>query len=289
MRILILGASGMLGHMLFAELLRRGLDVWGSARTPFACKPEWRERLRFGLDACDPATVTEVVSALEPDVLINAVGLVRQLPEGRLPLPCLMVNAVFPWRLQELCAQRGIRLIHYSTDCVFDGRKGSPYVEEDAPTATDIYGRSKFLGEVAAENALTIRTSIIGPELRGRHSLLEWFLAQEGPVSGYTGAIYSGLPTSEQARVLAGHVLLHAGLHGLYQVSAAPISKYELLRLFNEAYHKGVSITPRSVPQEDKRLSGEKFRQATGYVAPAWPELVEAMRRAHENNTTDFS
>lgn len=279
----------MLGHMLFAELLRRGLDVWGSARTPFACKPEWRGRLRFGLDACDPATVRDVVSALEPDVLINAVGLVRQLPEGRKPLPCLLVNAVFPWQLQELCAQRRIRFIHYSTDCVFDGRKGSPYVEEDAPTAVDIYGRSKFLGEVAAENALTIRTSIIGPELRGRHSLLEWFLAQEGPVSGYTGAIYSGLPTSEQARVLAEHVLPDAGLHGLYQVSAAPISKYELLRLFNEAYHKEVSITPCAVPQEDKRLSGERFRQATGYVAPAWPELVNAMRQAHMNNATDFS
>lgn len=288
MRILILGASGMLGHMLFAELLRRGLDVWGSARTPFACREEWCERLRFGLDARDEASAADVIAEVAPHVVINAVGLVRQLPEGRQPLPCLMVNAVFPWRLQALCAEKGIRLIHYSTDCVFDGLKGSPYVEDDPSTAGDIYGRSKFLGEVVAENALTVRTSIIGPELRGKHSLLEWFLAQEGPVKGYTGSLYTGLPTSEQARVLAEYILPDMSLKGLYHVSAAPITKYDLLRLINTAYCKDSDITPFANPLEDKRLSGEKFREATGYTPPAWPELVEAMRVAHVKNRTDF-
>lgn len=289
MKILVLGASGMLGHMLFAELLRRGFDVYGSARRVMPCKPAWRARLRGGLDARNPATVEEALTAVRPDVAINAVGLIRQIPEGREALPCLLINAVFPWRLVELCRQRHIRLIHYSTDCVFDGRKGSPYLEGDAPTATDFYGRSKSLGEVRGENALTLRTSLIGPELRGKHSLLEWFLAQEGSVNGYTDAIYSGLPTSEHARVLADYVLPNAGLNGVYQVSAQPISKYDLLCLINAVYQKGLTIIPHARAGEDKRLSGEAFRQATGYEPPAWPVLLEAMRDAHAENRIDFA
>lgn len=289
MKILVLGASGMLGHMLFAELSRRGFDVYGSARRIFPCRPEWRARLRGGLDARDAATVEEALDAVRPDVAINAVGLIRQIPEGREALPCLLINAVFPWQLLELCDRRGIRLIHYSTDCVFDGRKGSPYLEEDTPTATDFYGRTKSLGEVRGENALTLRTSLIGPELRGKHSLLEWFLAQEGSVSGYTDAIYSGLPTSEHARVLADYVLPNAGLNGVYQLSARPLSKYELLCLLNTVYQKELTITPHAHAGEDKRLSGEAFRRATGYEPPAWPVLLEAMRDAHVKNKVDFA
>lgn len=289
MKILILGASGMLGHMLFAELLRRGLDVYGSARRVFACKPAWRARLLPGLDAHDMGTVRQALDAVRPDVCVNAVGLIRQVPEGRQNLPCLLINAVLPWQLLELCRPCRIRLVHYSTDCVFDGRKGSPYLEEDAPTATDTYGRTKSLGEVSGENALTLRTSLLGPELRGKHSLLEWFLAQQGPINGYTDAIYSGLPTSEHARVLADYVLPQADLNGLYQVSGRPISKYELLRLLNTAYEKETTITPYAGMGEDKRLSGAAFCSATGYEAPAWPDLLKAMRAAHEKNIIDFA
>lgn len=289
MKILILGASGMLGHMLFAELLRRGLDVYGSARRVFACQEAWRARLLPGLDAYDIGTVRQALDAVRPDVCVNAVGLIRQIPEGRQSLPCLLINAVLPWQLLELCRPRHIRLIHYSTDCVFDGRKGSPYLEEDAPTATDIYGRTKSLGEVRGENALTLRTSLLGPELRGKHSLLEWFLAQQGPINGYMDAIYSGLPTSEHARVLADYVLPHADLNGLYQVSARPISKYELLCLLNAAYEKGITITPYAGKGEDKRLSGAAFYGATGYEAPVWPDLLNAMRVAHEKNIIDLA
>ncbi len=289
MKILILGASGMLGHMLFAELLRRGMDVYGSVRRMFACNAAWRARLLPGLDGRDMDTVRRALDTVRPDVCVNAVGLIRQIPEGRQTLPCLFINAVLPWQLLELCRERRIRLVHYSTDCVFDGCKGGPYLEEDIPTATDIYGRTKALGELCGENALTLRTSLLGPELRGKHSLLEWFLAQQGPINGYTDAIYSGLPTSEHARVLAEHILPHADLNGLYQVSARPISKYDLLCLLNAVYEKGIHIAPYAGRGEDKRLSGAAFCRATGYEAPAWPDLLNAMRVAHEKNNIDFA
>lgn len=289
MKILILGASGMLGHMLFGELLRRDLDVYGSVRHAFPCRAAWRGRLLPGLDACYMGTLCKVLDEVKPDVCINAVGLIRQIPEGRKTLPCLQINAVLPWQLLELCRPRHIRLIHYSTDCVFDGRKGSPYVEDDPPTATDIYGRTKSLGEVRDAQALTLRTSLLGPELRGKHSLLEWFLAQQGPVNGYTDALFTGLPTSEHARILADYVLPRPELHGLYQVSAQPISKHDLLCLINAAYQKGIRILPHAGIGEDKRLSCAAFSQATGYTAPAWPDLITEMRAAHEKNLIDFA
>ena len=289
MKILILGASGMLGHMLFGELLRRGLDVYGGVRHAFPCRKAWQPRLLPGLDACNMETVRQVLDDVRPDVCINAVGLIRQIPEGRKILPCLQINSVLPWQLLELCRPRHIRLIHYSTDCVFDGQKGSPYVEDDPATATDIYGRTKSLGEVRDEHALTLRTSLLGPELRGKHSLLEWFLSQEGPVNGYTDALFTGLPTSEHARIMADYVLPRTELYGLYQVSSQPISKHDLLCLIDKVYKKGIQILPHAGIGEDKRLSCSAFSRATGYTAPAWPDLIAEMHTAHEKNLIDFA
>ncbi|EFL50815.1 NAD-dependent epimerase/dehydratase [Solidesulfovibrio fructosivorans JJ]] len=284
MRILVLGATGMLGHALTFALSRRpGLDVTGAARNPERLRGQAPEaflaRLRGGLEARDIETVAATMDAVRADVVINAVGLIRQLPEGRQPLPCIEVNARLPHQLLELCRARGARLIHISTDCVFDGHKGSPYVEEDPPTARDVYGLSKYLGEVREAPGLTLRTSIIGHELRNRQSLLEWFLGCREAVSGYANVLYSGLPTSELARVVAEYVLPRPQLTGLFQVASTPISKYELLRLVAATYGKDVDIRRDERMVEDKTLSGAKFYQATGYSAPSWPELVSAMHR----------
>ncbi len=288
MKVLILGASGMLGHMLFAGLLKRGIDVYGSTRTPLHCCKSWQGRLRHGINALDLPSIIALLDEVRPNVLVNAVGLIRQLPEGQEALPCLLVNAVLPHQLLELCRERGIRLIHYSTDCVFDGKAGRPYTEEDRPTATDIYGLTKFLGEVSSPPALTIRTSIIGPELRGKHSLVEWFLAQKKCVSGYTEVIYTGLPTSEHVHILAEYILPRKDLYGLFQVAAEPISKHDLLSLVAAIYQKDIQILPDSSVKEDKRLSGEAFYRATGYIAPPWPEMIAEMHRAHQRNAINF-
>lgn len=279
MKVLLLGASGMLGHVLARELTRRGFEIYGTTRTHIAIPGVAAERIIHSIDATDYKIVAAILEKINPTTTINAVGLIRQRPEGQTPLPAIEINAKLPHVIAKLCAERGIRFIHYSTDCVFDGHKGAPYTEEDPPTAKDVYGLTKYLGEVGSP-ALTLRTSIIGPELRGRLGLLEWFLAQSGTVCGYTKAIYTGLPTLEQARILAEYVLPKPELSGLYQISSSPISKFDLLQLFARAYGKDIVIEPDDKVNEDKRLSGEAFYKATGYRAPEWPDLVDAMAKA---------
>ena len=286
MRILVLGASGMLGHAVFLGLLRLGWDVYGSVRDAGRLKGHLPEgslsRIVSLPDALDVAMVKAAARSLEASVLINCVGLIRQRPEGREALPCVEVNSRLPHLLFNLAQEIGCRLIHYSTDCVFDGQKGAPYDEEDFCTAKDIYGLSKFLGEVSRPGALTLRTSVIGHELFGRKdSLIEWFLSQEGQIGGYTGAIYTGLPAAEHARILAERVLPKAGMSGLYQVASAPISKRDLLGLVAKEYGKDIAIRPDDSVQDDKRLSGKKFNAETGYIPPEWPVLVKNMHQIY--------
>lgn len=289
MKVLVLGASGMLGHMLFSELFRRGYDVYGTLRKDIQYRDDWKGRLLTGVDAFDFESVISSIDIVKPNAIINAIGLIRHLPEGKKHLPCIKINAELPHLLLKLCLERNIRLVHYSTDCVFDGQAGRPYTEIDRPTATDVYGLTKFIGEVAESPALTIRTSIIGPELRGKHSLLEWFLSQQGRVRGFTGAIYTGLPTSEHARLLADIVLPRAELHGLYHVASTPISKFDLLNIIKHVYDKSIVIDPDGTVQEDKRLSSDAFRIETGYTSPSWPAMISSMRDVHAQNIYDWS
>lgn len=284
-RVLILGATGMLGHMLFLELSRCGaLEVYGTVRSMRGLEAQFsssqRKRILEGVDAFRLETITGAVAGVRPDVILNCIGIIRQLPEGGDPLTCIEINARLPHRLALLAKASGSRLIHVSTDCVFDGKKGN-YVEEDHPTAYDVYGISKYLGEVRESPALTIRTSIIGHELRGKLSLVEWFLSQPGTVRGFDRAIYSGLPTCELARVIAEYVLPNPNLSGLYHISSAPISKYELLRLIAECYGHGVDIHRDTTVTVDKSLDSSKFQNATGYSPPDWEQLVDCMYRHH--------
>jgi dTDP-4-dehydrorhamnose reductase len=212
---------------------------------------------------------------VRPEVVINCIGLVKQLEEANDPIQALSINALLPHRVARLCALVGARLIHVSTDCVFSGRKGG-YAETDTPDAEDLYGRSKLLGEVDYPS-ITLRTSIIGHELNSAHGLIGWFLAQKSGVKGYSRAIFSGLPTCELARVVRDFVIPRPELHGLYQVAAAPISKYELLRLVNQQYGKDLSIAPDEALKIDRSLDGSRFRAATGYLASSWPDLVAQM------------
>lgn len=282
MRILILGATGMLGHTLLFEFLSLGMDVFGTARNkakyrglmPDSCL----DRLIDGVDALQTSSLERAIAHVKPSIVINCVGLIRQKPEGREPLPCIEVNARLPHLLLAICRHAGCRLIHYSTDCVFDGGKKGLYVESDPCSAKDVYGLSKYLGEISGPSALTLRTSIIGHELASENSLLEWFLHSEGEVRGYTKALYSGLTAVEHASALARHVLPNDALHGLYHLSSSPISKHDLLGIVAEKYGKTITIIPNDSVIEDKRLSGDLFRRATGYSAPAWPDMVAAMR-----------
>jgi len=278
--VLVLGASGMLGNAmlrLFAH--SEGFAAWGSARSATSLRAlptDLHERVVTGVDVENVDSLARLIDRTRPDVLINCVGLVKQLAEADDPLQALPINSLLPHRLARLCALSGARLVHVSTDCVFSGAKGM-YREEDAADAQDLYGRSKHLGEVDYPNAITLRTSIIGHELASAHGLVGWFLAQSGAVRGFTRAVFSGLPTVELARVIRDHVLPHPELHGLYHVSAEPISKYELLCLVAEVYGKQIDILPDDKLVIDRSLDSTRFRQATGYAPLPWPDLVRRM------------
>jgi dTDP-4-dehydrorhamnose reductase len=215
---------------------------------------------------------------VKPDVVINCIGLVKQLAVANDPLYALPINALLPHRLARLSDMIGAKLIHISTDCVFSGTRGA-YSENDFADANDLYGRSKYLGEVINfPHVITLRTSIIGHELSSHHGLVNWFLAQQGTVNGYTKAIFSGVPTVELARVIAEFVLPNIDLHGLYQVASEPINKYELLRLLAVEYQKSIDIIPDEQLVIDRSLNGGKFYAATGYVCPSWSTMCTTMR-----------
>lgn len=284
MKVLILGASGMLGNAVYRAFSSAPQhEAWGTSRTttgPDRFPTGDRSRLIAGVEVRDWQTVVSVVRRVEPDVVVNAVGIIKQLPIANDPLVVLPINAEFPHRLATLCDSTGVRMIQLSSDCVYSGRKGN-YVESDPPDAEDLYGRSKHLGEVTgAAHVVTLRTSGIGHELGTRNGLVEWFLSQQGRAKGYAKAIYSGLPTVELARVIRDVVVARPELSGLYHVSARAISKLDLLTLIARAYGKAIAIEPEDTLQVDRSLNSERFRLATGYAAADWPELIQQM---HDN------
>ena len=280
MRVLILGTAGMLGHKLW-QLLGKQFDVVGTVRGSFEPYARYgiydRDRLIGGIDAQDFDSVIRAVAEARPDTVINCIGIIKQLPSAHDPVLSISVNSLFPQRLGRLCQAAQARLMHISTDCVFNGRKGM-YTEDDPSDAEDLYGRTKYLGEVSGSNCLTLRTSIIGRELATTSGLVEWFLSNDGgKVRGYTNAIYSGFTTNALSHVIADLIDSKSDLSGLYQVSSDPINKFELLRLLRKAYEVNLEIEPYADLAIDRSLDSTRFRELTGFAPPSWAEMITDM------------
>jgi dTDP-4-dehydrorhamnose reductase len=290
--VLILGATGMLGSTLFRVLSKDpSLQIYGTARQKSA-KTFFPKTLAKNIIALDDIENNQLVRALlqktKPDVVINCIGLIKQLNEANEALQAIPLNSVLPHRLSLLSKEVGARLILISTDCVFSGNKGN-YKETDRADCTDLYGQSKLLGEIVDEkHVLTIRTSIIGHELRGGHSLVNWFLKQKGAVTGYCKAIYSGLPTVELANIIRDVVLPNAKLSGLYHIASEPISKYDLLHLIAKTYGKKIAISKVNSPKIDRSLSYAKFKKQTGYLPKPWNQLIDEMHADFQQAKNDF-
>jgi dTDP-4-dehydrorhamnose reductase len=280
-RVLIVGASGMLGHRLVRGLAADGFEVVGTIRgraSDIGLEPHAAgARIVEGIDADCFDTVAGAVRAIAPDVVINAVGMIKQVSGGKAAVPAITLNALFPHRLAEVAGEVGARFVTFGTDCVYSGRLG-PYKESDTPDATDVYGRSKLLGEVTGAGCLTLRTSIVGRELRGRHSLFDWFLSQRGKtVKGYRGALYSGMTTGAAASVVSRLIREQPVLSGLWQVAGPPISKYDLLGLLRDAMKLDITLLPDDEFHCDRRLDGTRFAAVTGIEIPTWADMVAAV------------
>ena len=268
-RVVVLGVTGMLGHVLLRELHRGGeYEVFGSARDSAVLRragfpAESLDRVTTGIDVSDHVRVRRLLERLTPMAVVNCVGVIKQRPEVTDAVRTIELNALFPHWLARECSAVGARLIQVSTDCVFSGRTGG-YTEADQPDPPDLYGRSKLLGEVTGAGHLTLRTSIIGHELSGHRSLIDWFLSQSGTVRGYTGAIYTGVTTWEFARLLRTVILPDPELTGLFQVASSPISKYDLLRQVGRQYDWDGQIVPFDDFSCDRSLSGQALFDRTG-------------------------
>jgi dTDP-4-dehydrorhamnose reductase len=285
MRILILGGNGMIGHQLFKHLQSKH-EVRVTLRRE---EVEYSDisflnnkNAYFNLDVRNFEKLEKVFADFRPEVVINAVGIIKQKGLAKEKLPCIELNALFPHKLANLCASFDSRLIHLSTDCVFSGHKGN-YTENDLCDAEDIYGKTKYLGEITDDpNCITLRTSTIGLELgrsSAKHGLLEWFLAQQGEIHGYQQAIYTGLTTIEFARVVECVIMEHKKLSGLWHVaSTKPVNKYELLLLLaTKLNRKDISIVPDNDFICDRSLNTTAFKEATGYVSPSWDIMLDEL------------
>jgi len=285
MKILILGGSGMLGHRLWINL-RKEHEVWVTVRQTSSPFPPHRDfpsaYVRTDVDASNFDQVTRALASIQPDLVINCIGLIKQMGHlARDPIMSISLNALLPHRISLICRAARIRMIHISTDCIFSGKKGN-YLESDESDAEDLYGRSKFLGEVAyPPHSITLRTSIIGRELKTRLGLIEWFLSQNDgdTIYGYKRAIFTGFTTDELSRIIMNNVIPHPELTGLYHVSSTPISKYDLLQIANQAFERKISILPDEDFFMDRSLDSTRFRQVTGYQPPSWPEMIQEMAK----------
>ena len=280
MKILILGGDGMLGHQLLLSLqdqhavkvtLRKEREAYAQYGL-FDTSNSY-----FGMDVSHQQNLSRVLSDFAPHAVINAVGIVKQRNSSKEAIPSVEINALFPHRLSQMCEAINARVIHFSTDCVFSGRKGQ-YTEADRSDAEDLYGKSKYLGEIHDKHCVTLRSSVIGLELSRKASLIEWFLAQAGTIKGFRQAIYSGFTTQEMSRIVA-HILINCPtLYGVWQVSSAAINKYELLTIFSSLLgRQDICIEPDDHFICDRSLRGEAFNRETGYKAPNWEAMLKEL------------
>jgi dTDP-4-dehydrorhamnose reductase len=274
-RILVLGGTGMLGHEV-VRTLANDFEVHASVRDQTRSRRAGVAGVHHEFHAGDES-LDDLITSVRPAVVINCIGLVKQLPEASRPVSAIRLNSLFPHEVAEACARLGSRLIQISTDCVFSGDLPAPraYTESDVPDARDVYGRTKLLGEVTDAPALTLRTSIIGWELGRVTGLLEWFAAQQGPrVSGFTNAIFSGLTTRALADVMRELVKEHPQMTGLYHVSAGPIDKYSLLVMLKEMMSRDCEIVPDPSVRVNRALDSGLLRSETGIEIPHWDEML---------------
>jgi len=280
MKILIFGGGGMLGHKL-VQVLKKNFEVWTTLRSSFETYEKFnlydKNKTLEKVNVTNVEDIEKVIESIKPEVIINAIGIIKQLPKSKDLIDTLTVNSIFPHRLAELSKKNKAYLLNISTDCVFSGTKGN-YTEEDIPDALDLYGKSKNLGEVTDNNCLTIRTSIIGRELLTRHSLVEWFLNnRKKKVKGYVNAIFSGFPTVVLAQLISDIITKKNRLEGLFHVSSEPIDKFTLLKLVKEKFKVDVEIERFEEFKIDRSLNSDKFRKAMGFKPLNWEQMIDKM------------
>ena len=280
-RVLILGSTGLIGHQVHNYLKdAKEYDLHNIA---------YRRKLQEDtilLDARDESDLVEQITNIRPQYIINCIGILiggsNENPEN-----AVFLNAYMPHRLARLADEIDAKLIHISTDCVFSGDKKSPYIETDEKDGRGVYAKSKGLGEVVNNRHLTLRTSVVGPELKtDGEELFHWFMNQQGDISGFTKAIWSGVTTMELAKVVQWSI--DNDISGLYHVTNnTSISKCDLLKLFQKHTNKGINIKPVEGNNVDKSFIDTRLLM--NYQIPSYDEMISDMVSLIVNNKTLYS
>ena len=281
MKILILGGSGMVGHRL-AKKLSNQYEIFSLLRkrpdldsNQFFEKVLPKNQCIFIDDINEYENLNNTVKKISPDIIINCIGVIKQRDKVENVLNMRRINSLLPHVLNQICNKNKIKLIHLSTDCVFSGTKGN-YQESDNPDPIDEYGKSKLLGEIKKGNALTIRTSFIGPELFNKKSLFEWVKSQKnGEIDGFENAIYSGLTTLAFSEIIENIIDKHQNLNGIWHISSNPISKFDLIEMINQKFNLKIKINRNSSFRCDRSLNSSKFQEETKIQIPSWRAMID--------------
>jgi len=275
-RVLILGSTGLIGHQIY-NYLKSGEKY---ELHNIACKSKLQESTIL-VDARDEDNLIKQIIAIKPKYIVNCIGILIS-GSNKDPENAVFLNAYMPHRLARLADEIDAKLIHISTDCVFSGNKGKPYTEVDEKDGRGVYAKSKGLGEIVNNKHLTLRTSVVGPELKSDgEELFHWFMSQSGSISGFTKAIWSGVTTIELAK--ATKWAIENKITGLYHVTNnSSISKHELLKLFQRYTKKSININPIDGENIDK--SFVDTRLLIDYKIPSYECMIRDMVEFMNNN-----
>lgn len=279
-KILVLGANGLLGHRIYINLSKnQKLNVFGTIKKKLPKELINYKNIIYNFDATNLKNLKTRIKQIKPDFVINCIGVTNKKINLLKESEIIKINSFFPHYLDNLSYHFNYKLIHISTDCIFRGNKNF-YTEEDICDVDDLYGVSKYAGELINKKSLTIRTSIIGHELNQKNGLVEWFLSKK-KVSGYSKVIYSGVTTNELSRIIEKCIVTY-NLNGLYHVSSKPISKYDLLKMINNSYNCNINIKKNTSEKKKLILKSNKFRKKTNYIVRSWKQQIDIMKK--ENN-----
>jgi dTDP-4-dehydrorhamnose reductase len=277
LKTLVLGGAGMLGHKIVQTYLSASLPITCTVRSADIHPVLEGAEVITNVDVTDQMGLRQLLESEKPEVTINCIGVIKQRDEAKSAIPSITINALLPHLLADWAQSWNGRVIHFSTDCIFSGKKGN-YCIDDPSDAEDLYGKSKFLGEVSRTNAATLRTSIIGRELSHFGSLVEWFYAQDGKhVKGYRRAIYSGMTTQTMARLVLEIATKHPNLHGLHHAVSEKVNKFDLVTMIRDKAELDIEVEPYDDFFCDRSMLASGLEKGVGFRVPSWEEQLDEL------------
>jgi dTDP-4-dehydrorhamnose reductase len=283
MRILILGGNGMIGHKMYQLISKIYIDTWVTLRNNLSTYSFSQlynsEKVVDNINLANFENLNYILFKIKPDIIINACGITIRRGIETLKSNSIILNSALPHFLNEWVTSNNKRLIHFSTDCVFTGSKGN-YLDNDKKDAFDLYGLTKSMGEVIdSKYAITLRGSMIGNELENKTELFEWFLKQRNIIiKGFSKVIYSGITTTKMAEIVIKLIDQYPSLSGIYNISSKPISKFELLKLWNDYFDINANIEIDNIYTSNKNLISDNFYNIIRMEQPDWVELSSQLK-----------